>query len=58
MLKPIHYSKTCLKQPLKTRSKISFQDRLSINVGQKYCRMLQGGAFCNAFDLHGAIFGL
>ena len=22
-----------------------------LNVGQKYCRMLQGGAFCNTFDL-------
>ena len=35
------YSKTCLKRTLK-RSKIGFQDRLSFNVGQKYCRMLQG----------------
>ena len=33
----------CLKQPLnaKRRPKIGFQDRLSLNVGQKYCRMLQ-----------------
>ena len=36
------YSKTCLKGPLKKRPKISFQDRLSLNAGQKYCRMLQG----------------
>ena len=36
------YSKTCLKQPLKRRPKIGFQDRLSLNEGQKYCRMLQG----------------
>ena len=35
------YSKTCLKQPLKKRSKLGFQDRLSFNAGQKYCRMLQ-----------------
>ena len=30
------YSKICLKQPL-----IGFQDLLSLNAGQKYCRMLQ-----------------
>ena len=35
------YSKTCLKQPLKEKTKIHFQDRLSLNAGQKYCRMLQ-----------------
>ena len=28
-----------------------FEDKLSINAGQKYCRMLIGGAFCNTFDL-------
>ena len=44
------YSKTCLKRPLKRRLTIGFQDRLSLNTGQKYCRMLQ--AFCNTFDLH------
>ena len=33
------YSKTCLKRPLK---KNCFYDRLSLNAGQKYCRMLQG----------------
>ena len=26
------YSKTCLKQPLKRRTKIGFQDRLSLNA--------------------------
>ena len=26
----------------KRRPKIGFQDRLSLNAGQKYCRMLQG----------------
>ena len=36
------YSKTCLKRPLKRRPKIGFQDRLLLNAGQKYCRMLQG----------------
>ena len=33
------YSKTCLKQPLKKKTKIGFQDRLSLNAGQKYCQM-------------------
>ena len=32
--------------------KNGFQDRLSLNTGQKYCRMLQEGAFCNTFNLH------
>ena len=36
------YSKTCLKRPLSKRPKIGFQDHLSLNAGQKYCRMLQG----------------
>ena len=36
------YSKTCVKRPLSKRQKIGFQDRLSLNAGQKYCRMLQG----------------
>ena len=35
------YSKTCLKQPLKRRPKIGFQDQVSLTTGQKYCRMLQ-----------------
>ena len=35
------YSRTCLKRPLSKRPKIGFQDQLSFNVGQKYCRMLQ-----------------
>ena len=34
------YSKTCLKRSLK-KTKIVFQYRLSLNAGQKYCRMLQ-----------------
>ena len=36
------YSKTCLKGPLKKNTKNGFQYRLSVNAGQKYCRMLQG----------------
>ena len=35
------YSKTCVKQPLSKRPKIVFQDQLSHNASQKYCRMLQ-----------------
>ena len=34
------YSKTCVKLPLSKRPKIGFQDQLSLNAGQKYCRML------------------
>ena len=39
---PSVYSKTCVKRPLSNRPKIVFQDQLSLNVEQKYCRMLQG----------------
>ena len=35
------YSKTCVKRPFSKRPKIVFQDQLSLNAGQKYCRMLQ-----------------
>ena len=35
------YSKNCLKRPFKRKAKIGFQDQLSLNAGQKYCRMLQ-----------------
>ena len=35
----VRYSKT--KRPLKHRPNIGFQDRLLLNAGQKYCRMLQ-----------------
>ena len=34
------YGKTCVKQPLSKRPQIGFQDQLSFNAGQKYCRML------------------
>ena len=37
----LDYSKTCLKWPLKKKTKIGFQYLLSLNAGQKYCRMLQ-----------------
>ena len=35
------YSKTCVKRSLSKRPQIGFQDHLSLNAGQKYCRMLQ-----------------
>ena len=35
------YSKTCVKGPLSKRPIIGCQDQLSLNAGQKYCRMLQ-----------------
>ena len=38
----MYYSKTCVKRPLSNRPQIGFQDQLSLNAGQKYCRMLQG----------------
>ena len=30
-----------VKRPLSKRPKIGFQDQLSLNEGQRYCRMLQ-----------------
>ena len=36
------YSKTYIKRPLSRRSKMGFQDQLSLNAGQQYCGMLQG----------------
>ena len=58
----LEYSKTGLKWPLKNRQiKVLKTDyRLmqvksiaeSLNAGQKYCRMLPLGEFCNTFDLH------
>ena len=36
----IVYSKTRVKRPFSKRPKIGFQDQLSLNTGQKYCRML------------------
>ena len=41
---PVHeimYSKICVKLPLSKRQKIGFQDQISLNAGQKHCRMLQ-----------------
>ena len=34
-------SKTCVKRSLSKRQQIGFQYQLSLNAGQKYCRMLQ-----------------
>ena len=33
-------SNTCVKRPLSNRPEICFQDHLSLNAGQRYCRML------------------
>ena len=38
----LQYSKTCLKHPHSKRPKIGFQDQLSLNAGQKYCRCSKG----------------
>ena len=39
----IHYTvKPVLSSHSKRRPKISFQDQLSLNAGQKYCRILRG----------------
>ena len=38
----LKYSKPCVKRPLSKRPKIGIQDQLSLDAGQKYCRMLQG----------------
>ena len=47
--------KTCVKQPLSKRPQIGFQDQLSPNAGQKYCRMLQESNlqyFCSSLSYH------
>ena len=36
------YSKTCVNGHSE-KTKKGFQDRLSLNAGEKYCRMLQRG---------------
>ena len=54
----LHYSKTCVKWPLKNRQNKDLNDKWYINEGRKYCRMLPLGAFCNIFVLHLAIIGL
>ena len=33
------YSKSCVKLPVKKDQKIGFEDQLSLNAGQMYCRM-------------------
>ena len=45
-------SKTCLKRPLKKKTKIVFQDRLSLNAGQRIaeCSLLQ--YFRPSFSYH------
>ena len=38
----MNVSKTCVMRPLSKIQKIDFQDQVSLNADQKYCRMLQG----------------
>ena len=38
----VQYSKTCLKRPLKKKTKMFFQDQLSLNAGQKYAECSKG----------------
>ena len=40
--KMLKLSETFVKRPLSKRPKIGFLDQLSLNAGQKYCRILQG----------------
>ena len=35
------YRKPCLKRPIRKKTKNGFQERISLNACQKYCRMLQ-----------------
>ena len=37
---PLRYRKPCLKRPPSKRPRIGFKDQLSLNAGQKNCRML------------------
>ena len=41
----IAYIKTCLKQPLKKKTKNGFQDRLSLNAGHEGGQWLSGRVF-------------
>ena len=36
-----NHNKTCVKRQLSKRPQIGFQNQLSLNADQKYCRMLQ-----------------
>ena len=47
----IAYSKTCEKLPFSKRPNIDFQDQLSLNAGQKYCRMLPLIAECSPWSI-------
>ena len=50
------YRKTRVKRPLLKRPKIGFQDQLSLNAGQEYCRMLQGKQLCIIYRQENAPF--
>ena len=49
------YSKTCLKRSLKKKTKIGFQGQLSLNAGQKYCRMLHSAILSTFIKLPSVI---
>ena len=40
-IKIVKYNKTCVKRPLSKISQIGLEDHISLNAGQRYCRMLQ-----------------
>ena len=46
------YSKTCLKRPLKRKTKIVLLVQLSLNAGQKELQNAPIGAFCSSLDRH------
>ena len=48
----INYIKTCLKWPLAKRPKFGFQYQLSLNAGQKNCRILILQYFRPALSYH------
>ena len=58
LLREEPYSKTCVKWPLSKRPKIGFQDQLSLNAGQRYCRMLQGEHSAILLTLIKLLFGI
>ena len=41
MIRCVYLGENCTVKPLKKKTKIDFQDQLSLNAGQKYCKMLQ-----------------
>ena len=48
----MEYSNACVKPPLSKRLKISFQDQLSLNAGQKNYRMEHSAIILTFINLH------